>query len=135
MEAKRQERKLNFILSQTELYSHFMAKKQAPVIVNVEPGDEPNDGLSRSDALEIIKVAVDIQVKKIQNFDESVKKIKGESLDFAEPNCFKGKLKKYQIFGLNWLISLYEQGKYTSKLTSTGKYTSKLTFKVNLLPN
>ena len=27
MEARRQQRKLNFLITQTELYAHFMAKK------------------------------------------------------------------------------------------------------------
>ena len=29
---------------------------------------------------------------------------------WSEPSLFKGRLKEYQIKGLNWLINLYEQG-------------------------
>lgn len=35
MEARRQQRKLNFLITQTELYAHFMAKKLGmPVLVS-----------------------------------------------------------------------------------------------------
>ena len=33
MEARRQQRKLNFLITQTELYAHFMAKKLGKYII------------------------------------------------------------------------------------------------------
>ena len=36
LEAKRQQRKLNFLITQTELYAHFIAKK----IGNAQQGEE-----------------------------------------------------------------------------------------------
>lgn len=29
---------------------------------------------------------------------------------WSEPTMFKGRLKEYQVRGVNWLINLYEQG-------------------------
>eukprot|EP00004_Rigifila_ramosa_P010956 TRINITY_DN2311_c0_g1_i1.p1 TRINITY_DN2311_c0_g1~~TRINITY_DN2311_c0_g1_i1.p1 ORF type:complete len:1094 (-),score=195.74 TRINITY_DN2311_c0_g1_i1:317-3598(-) len=41
LEAKRQQRKLNFLLTQTELYAHFMAHKAAPESAPTAPGWHP----------------------------------------------------------------------------------------------
>lgn len=43
MEAKRQRRKLNFLITQTELYAHFMQKK----LNTVEDGDSGADRILR----------------------------------------------------------------------------------------
>ena len=55
-EAKRQSRKLNFLLTQTELYSHFVGKKiktaEAEMVegmVGVEEPDHPNEDLGLDD--------------------------------------------------------------------------------------
>lgn len=116
LEAKRQQRKLNFLLTQTELYSHFMSKKQNSQI-QIKEDDNENDGLSQKRALELAQKAAQIQLEKTQSFDKEIEQITQEKTSvtftdkkYGEPKCFIGNLKQYQIQGLNWLISLYEQG-------------------------
>ena len=134
IEIKRQERKLNFLLTQTELYSHFMAKKkvieetadQEGEILTTTIDSIENDGLSKKDAFEKAKLAVNEQMQKTKLFDDTVDEIKNSKSnetkiqnivvsssshqEFSQPKCFNGKLKKYQLEGLNWLIKLYDQG-------------------------
>lgn len=115
LEAQRQQKKLNFLLTQTELYSHFMSKKNVDV-QKIE--DTENDPLSESNALATAKQAAEEQLAKIRQFDNEVDGIKTEKTPtsveeekkFEDPKIFKGTLKKYQVEGLNWLISLYDQG-------------------------
>jgi chromatin-remodeling ATPase INO80 len=119
LEVKRQERKLNFLLTQTELYSHFMAKKKVDTleVANAED-DQENDGLSKLNAFEKAKLAVNEQMEKTKKFDDSVDEItknqkvkpQAETQEFSQPKCFGGNLKRYQLEGLNWLIKLYDQG-------------------------
>ena len=33
--------------------------------------------------------------------------------DIPQPTCFNGKLKGYQLKGMNWLANLYEQVRFT----------------------
>lgn len=117
LDAKRQQRKLNFLLTQTELYSHFMSKKQNSQ-VQIKEDDNENDGLSQKKALELAQKAAEIQLEKTKSFDKEVEEITKEKSTvitftdkkYGEPKCFIGNLKQYQVQGLNWLISLYEQG-------------------------
>jgi hypothetical protein len=125
-EMKRQEKKLNFLLTQTELYSHFMAKKE----VKVEEKEEKNkaeekevknekrdienilnkieDEKEKEIVLKNVENAVKLQNDKIKSYDQDFKK--NIELVHSQPELFQGSLKHYQLLGLNWLISLYEQG-------------------------
>ncbi|KAI0785971.1 SNF2 family N-terminal domain-containing protein [Abortiporus biennis] len=177
-EAARQARKLEFLISQTELYSHFVGNKlktaeiegegtpvEAPAGAMVD--DTAGDGLHDIDfddddhtnlhrhAKRNAQEAIAMAKRKAQEFDtqaalerktnEALKLAKGqahirddsteatgsntplvdldsEELNFQNPTSLTGELtvkqpkmlmatlKEYQLKGLNWLATLYEQG-------------------------
>ncbi|KAK7150298.1 hypothetical protein R3I93_011523 [Phoxinus phoxinus] len=168
-EAKRQQRKLNFLITQTELYAHFMGGKQnaggdgtqeeilcklddntsqrqidigGGVMVNVGQEDYDSE-YYKSQALKNAKEAYQIHQARVSAsrndmtrlFDEEAKDSRCASLhaasmsgsgfgesyslanpsiqageDIPQPTMFNGKLKGYQLKGMNWLANLYEQG-------------------------
>ncbi|TRY56987.1 hypothetical protein DNTS_023907, partial [Danionella cerebrum] len=160
-EAKRQQRKLNFLITQTELYAHFMGGKQnvgedgtqeeilkklddnssqkqidigGGVMVNVGQEDYDSE-FYKSQALKNAKEAFQIHQARTRLFDEEAKDSRCASLhaasmsgsgfgesyslsnpsiqageDIPQPTIFNGKLKGYQLKGMNWLANLYEQG-------------------------
>ncbi|KAG6842554.1 hypothetical protein C0991_000080 [Blastosporella zonata] len=182
-EAARQARKLEFLISQTELYSHFVGNKlktteiegdaegvdPTPVTDNVEPvdpttladidfDDDDQTNLHRHamhNAQEAIALAkqraelFDAQAALERKTNEALKLAKGQAhvrdgqdaaenlksnekaplvdldsdeLNFQNPTSLSGpltigqpkmlmaQLKEYQLKGLNWLATLYEQG-------------------------
>ncbi|KAM4521959.1 chromatin-remodeling ATPase INO80 isoform 1-T2 [Odontesthes bonariensis] len=165
-EAKRQQRKLNFLITQTELYAHFMGGKasiggpvgdpaQEEILrklednaaqrqidigggVMVNMGQEDYDSeYYKSQALRNAKEAYEIHQERTRMFDEEAKDSRSASLnaagslssgsgfgesyslsnpsiqagdDIPQPTIFNGKLKGYQLKGMNWLANLYEQG-------------------------
>lgn len=160
-EAKRQQRKLNFLITQTELYAHFMGGKgpgaegQEEILsqlddsaahrqidigggVMVNVGQEDYDSeFYKSQALQNAKEAFQIHQERTRMFDEEAKDSRCASLrvsgggasgsgfgesyslsnpsiqageDIPQPTIFNGKLKAYQLKGMNWLANLYEQG-------------------------
>uniref|UniRef100_A0A3B4WDG4 Chromatin-remodeling ATPase INO80 n=1 Tax=Seriola lalandi dorsalis TaxID=1841481 RepID=A0A3B4WDG4_SERLL len=167
-EAKRQQRKLNFLITQTELYAHFMSGKasvggpggdtaQEEILrkledtaaqrqidigggVMVNMGQEDYDSeYYKSQALRNAKEAYQIHQERTRMFDEEAKDSRSASLHVAggsssgagsgfgesyslsnpsihageeipQPTIFNGKLKGYQLKGMNWLANLYEQG-------------------------
>uniref|UniRef100_A0A8C9WYC2 Chromatin-remodeling ATPase INO80 n=1 Tax=Sander lucioperca TaxID=283035 RepID=A0A8C9WYC2_SANLU len=146
-EAKRQQRKLNFLITQTELYAHFMGGKASGggqidigggVMVNMGQEDYDSD-YYKSQALRNAKEAYQIHQERTRMFDEEAKDSRCASLhsavgsssgagsgfgesyslsnpsihageDIPQPTIFNGKLKGYQLKGMNWLANLYEQG-------------------------
>uniref|UniRef100_A0A667Z0I9 Chromatin-remodeling ATPase INO80 n=1 Tax=Myripristis murdjan TaxID=586833 RepID=A0A667Z0I9_9TELE len=167
-EAKRQQRKLNFLITQTELYAHFMGGKasmggaggdaaQEEILrkledtaaqrqidigggVMVNMGQEDYDSeYYKSQALRNAREAYQIHQERTRMFDEEAKDSRSASLhaagasasgsgsgfgesyslsnpsiqageDIPQPTIFNGKLKGYQLKGMNWLANLYEQG-------------------------
>ncbi|KAJ2954687.1 hypothetical protein O0L34_g2984 [Tuta absoluta] len=133
MEAKRQRRKLNFLITQTELYAHFMQKKMS---------DEGDSGADR--ILRQLDEDRDPRLSCIDNYDSEAMKAqasrnareafraeraRAQMFDAAagvddqdshsdgdrrgdhdQPNIFQGTLKGYQLKGMNWLANLYDQG-------------------------
>lgn len=131
-EAKRQERKLNFLITQTELYSHFVGKKidgqadgedstEAPLINADEPLDFDNadDAQIKYRAMLNAQNAVQSAQDKARAFNESPDE-DGEmnfqnptslgDMQLSQPKMLSCQLKEYQLKGLNWLANLYEQG-------------------------
>ncbi|CAL1585938.1 unnamed protein product [Knipowitschia caucasica] len=164
-EAKRQQRKLNFLITQTELYAHFMNGKgpgadgqdeilqqledSGPrrhidigggVVVNIGQEDYDSE-YYKSQALRNATEAFHIHQERTRLFDDDAKDSRaaagasgvsavsgasagsgfGESYslanpsiqagdDIPQPSIFNGKLKAYQLKGMNWLANLYEQG-------------------------
>ncbi|XP_061602387.1 chromatin-remodeling ATPase INO80 isoform X2 [Cololabis saira] len=163
-EAKRQQRKLNFLITQTELYAHFMSGKatmggpggdrgQEEILrklddnaaqrkidigggVMVNMGQEDYDSeYYKSQALRNAKEAYQIHQERTRMFDEDAQDSRSASMhtagglssgfgesyslanpsiqagdDIPQPTIFNGKLKGYQLKGMNWLANLYEQG-------------------------
>lgn len=153
-EAKRQQRKLNFLITQTELYAHFMSRKinglqdiQEEQILRQldEPKKETDTPLSsflkdddnydpeemKALALKNADNAYKAHLDKTVAFDAMLPPIKKESCDVQkefddnfklanplleneiehpQPSMFVGKLKSYQLKGMNWLYSLYDKG-------------------------
>ncbi|TVY34135.1 putative DNA helicase [Lachnellula subtilissima] len=130
-EANRQKRKLNFLISQTELYSHFIGKKVKTREVE-RSTDHPDEAVSEAKATEdsgasMIDVSENSTAPaKVTNFedldfdadDESVLKAAAmanaqnavqEAQNKARASTNKT-LKEYQLKGLNWLVNLYEHG-------------------------
>ncbi|KAJ7181791.1 SNF2 family DNA-dependent ATPase [Mycena crocata] len=179
-EAARQARKLEFLISQTELYSHFVGSKlktaemegdgEAPAApagadiedvdptalrdINFDDDDQRNLHLhARHNAQEAISLAkqraqqFDVQAALERKTNEALKLAKAQAhihdskdeimesatgtplvdldsdeLNFQNPTSLSGpltigqpkmlmaQLKEYQLKGLNWLATLYEQG-------------------------
>ncbi|XP_047133142.1 chromatin-remodeling ATPase INO80 isoform X1 [Hydra vulgaris] len=153
-EMKRQQRKLNFLITQTELYAHFMGRKMkgnnqdlsaqneilkkledtsvnnysynaSSVLINNEIDDYDADSM-KEQALLNAQTAVLKQQKKTNSFADAEMKpgmilssfdgaysLSEPALDegkLPQPKIFEGKLKSYQLKGMNWLVSLYEKG-------------------------
>ncbi|NXX76969.1 INO80 ATPase, partial [Urocolius indicus] len=160
-EAKRQQRKLNFLITQTELYAHFMSRKRdighdgiqeeilrkledsstqrqidigGGVVVNITQ-DDYDSNYYKAQALKNAEDAYQIHQARTRSFDEDAKESRAAALraanksgtgfgesyslanpsirageDIPQPTIFNGKLKGYQLKGMNWLANLYEQG-------------------------
>ncbi|XP_074578356.1 chromatin-remodeling ATPase INO80 [Curcuma longa] len=158
-EAKRQQQRLNFLISQTELYSHFMGNKSSTqpaetasveeeeaeppeeklTVSDLEPGEEedPEEAELKKEALRAAKQAVSQQKKITNEFDNACLKLRqvdtgdqandsiatgSSNIDLLNPSTmpvtstvqtpemFNGRLKEYQLKGLQWLVNCYEQG-------------------------
>lgn len=134
-ESQRQARKLNFLLSQTELYTHFIGKKIDTGPSTNEPErnveeldfDEADDSELEQAAMANARKAFEKNQEHARQFDgdstNEVKKIDIDSdemnfqnptslgeITIPQPKMLSCTLKEYQIKGLNWLANLYEQG-------------------------
>lgn len=129
VEAKRQQRKLNFLITQTELYAHFMSKK----LGQVSP-EEQLRILSQLDEESSTKLACDTydsdnmkevakknaldafqsEKARTMHFDQQANSCLGDFDNLEgeqpQPDMFRGQLKGYQLRGMNWLANLYSQG-------------------------
>lgn len=151
LEAKRQQRKLNFLITQTELYAHFMSKKQKDVNVestqhildnlnededdekkstSFELGDEYNVSGLKLSGYVILEWLVQVEAEKQkafanaesvyktlqttkQAFDDDLECKVGvdETVEeLPQPKMFDGCLKSYQMHGVTWLYSLFQNG-------------------------
>lgn len=132
IEAKRQQRKLNFLITQTELYAHFMSKKlgkvspdeQLRILSQLE--EEKNPRLVGIDDYDSDSVKQKAKRNAIEAFDNERARTRlfdsaassqelrlndtPENLEHPQPAIFKGNLKGYQLKGMNWLANLYDQG-------------------------
>ncbi|BES93040.1 DNA helicase [Nesidiocoris tenuis] len=128
MEAKRQQRKLNFLITQTELYAHFMSRKlgeksaeeQLRILNQLE--EEVNPRLSCIDDYDCeaekervrmrVEFAFKTEEERTREFGCAPRFAPNFGLekDLPQPNIFRGSLKGYQIKGMTWLANLYDQG-------------------------
>lgn len=127
LEAKRAQRKLNFLITQTELYAHFMANKVGSASKNEDDIlgqldekqplplttmlDEYNAENVKAKALENANRALAVHDRDTKIYDMINSEMKQEANeDRPQPKIFRGTLKQYQLKGMNWLLNLYDQG-------------------------
>ncbi|XP_028772802.1 chromatin-remodeling ATPase INO80-like [Neltuma alba] len=157
-EAKRQQQRLNFLIQQTELYSHFMQNKSNLLSSDVLPTvdekaddqdaetgssgagpseeEDPEEAELKKEALKAAQEAVSKQRKLTSAFDSECLRLRqadetdalsqevagASNIDLQTPSTmpvastvrtpemFRGRLKEYQLKGLQWLVNCYEQG-------------------------
>lgn len=134
VEVKRQQRKLNFLITQTELYAHFMSHKGelssqeeqrilnqldeelSPRLASIDNYDSE---LMKSKAQKNVQDAFVIERNRTKEFDKIAQKpalqplvdqASGSIVELPQPSFFKGVLKGYQLKGMTWLAHLYDQG-------------------------
>lgn len=127
-ESQRQAKKLNFLITQTELYSHFVgskidstAEETASAKVDFDADEESLKNAASANAQKAVLAAR----QRALAFDASEKvrdvNIDSEEMNFqnptslgdmnvTQPKLLSCQLKEYQLKGLNWLANLYEQG-------------------------
>ncbi|XP_076044329.1 chromatin-remodeling ATPase INO80 [Oratosquilla oratoria] len=149
MEVKRQQRKLNFLITLPELYAHFMKNKlgaaglendedTSSILKQLEEdgssfpmstSDEYDSEALKAQALKTAQEAYSNQQTRLSMFRSTGEGDMGEGgggggmlapksgiipgkdqKDHAQPSIFKGKLKSYQLKGMNWLANLYYFG-------------------------
>ncbi|XP_021709328.1 putative DNA helicase Ino80 [Aedes aegypti] len=135
VEAKRQQRKLNFLITQTELYAHFMSKKlgnvskeeQLKILSQLDEESNPrlaaidnyDSELMKHQAHKNAVDAFNSERARKQQFDNAVQQHmpanqkvdeSGMIIDLPQPGIFRGCLKGYQLKGMTWLANLYDQG-------------------------
>ncbi|KAK7348209.1 hypothetical protein VNO80_22759 [Phaseolus coccineus] len=87
--------RLKFLLQQTELFAHFAKGDQS--------SQKKTKGRGR-------------HASKVTEEEEDEEYLKGEEDGLSntrlvsQPSCIQGKMRDYQLAGLNWLIRLYENG-------------------------
>lgn len=129
-EARRQARKLNFLISQTELYGYFVAGK-GKTLQDLDDVNksynivDSNIDFADIDENSLLSKASELAMKAAQNtlintreFDtkfnlnaENSSALTNTTYEVTQPRIVTGvKLKDYQVKGLSWLVSLYEQG-------------------------
>lgn len=134
-EARRQAKKLNFLITQTELYSHFIARKSAVAAAptsttsttlnnTTDFADIDDEELRREAERKAIQAAKSHH-QRMDNFSvgkPTTDPTMLDSLNFQNPTLLDGQvevlqpdllkcqLKGYQLKGLTWLANLYEQG-------------------------
>ena len=123
LEAKRQQRKLNFLITQTELYAHFLSKKvsvqkeeqeilksleETPLTLQSGVEDDYDPEVDKQEVIGNVKSAVEAHHKHQNGFGSEQKDVLTEE-ELSEPKMFDGVLKPYQKKGMNWLHSLYER--------------------------
>ncbi|KAL3334742.1 hypothetical protein AABB24_031127 [Solanum stoloniferum] len=88
--------RLKYLLQQTELFAHFAKGEQSTA-------PKKTKGRGRH-ASKITEEEEDEEYLK----DED--ELSGNTRLVAQPSCIQGKMRDYQLAGLNWLIRLYENG-------------------------
>lgn len=134
LEVKRQQRKVNFLITLPELYAHFMKNKMGSVSLEDEDTSTilkqleddtsmPQSSIDDYDceamkvqALKTAQEAYSNQQAKLSLFSGSEGKCapepgrSKECKEHPQPLIFKGILKSYQMNGMNWLANLYYFG-------------------------
>ncbi|KAK4313950.1 hypothetical protein Pmani_014747 [Petrolisthes manimaculis] len=128
LEVKRQQRKVNFLITLPELYAHFMKNKMdgdigdedtSAILKQLE--DDPSAPTTATDDYDCEAMKVQALKTAQEAYSNQQAKLSlfsgiggfgpgGEPLEHAQPDIFCGVLKSYQLNGMNWLANLYYFG-------------------------
>ncbi|PNT71811.1 hypothetical protein BRADI_2g35740v3 [Brachypodium distachyon] len=89
--------RLKYLLQQTEIFAHF-AK-----------GSQSAEKKTRGRGRHASKVTEEEEDEEYLKEEDGLDSAGGTRL-LAQPSCINGKMRDYQLAGLNWLIRLYENG-------------------------
>ncbi|XP_066306324.1 probable chromatin-remodeling complex ATPase chain [Miscanthus floridulus] len=90
--------RLKYLLQQTEIFAHF-AK-----------GSQSNEKKPRGRGRHASKMTEEEEDEEYLKEEEDALAGAGGTRLLTRPACIKGKMRDYQLAGLNWLIRLYENG-------------------------
>ncbi|KAG9144378.1 hypothetical protein Leryth_017508 [Lithospermum erythrorhizon] len=91
--------RLKYLLQQTELFAHFAKSEPSST-------QKKNKGKGRHAS----KVTEEEEDEEYLKEEEDGLSGAGNTRLLAQPSCIQGKMRDYQLAGLNWLIRLYENG-------------------------
>ncbi|PIN03974.1 Chromatin remodeling complex WSTF-ISWI, small subunit [Handroanthus impetiginosus] len=91
--------RLNYLLQQTELFAHFAKGDQSASQMKAK-------GRGRHAS----KITEEEEDEECLKEEEDGLSGTGNTRLVAQPSCIQGKMRDYQLAGLNWLIRLYENG-------------------------
>lgn len=120
MESMMQKKRLEFIMRKSEIYTHFMAKKLG-VAEEVKDGMRGEVDIDEKEAENAVLDIIKNREKEKKKYSVPMKTDKSDEIRldtvdtsmstvFGQPSSLTGTLKEYQIKGLRWLDSLYQQG-------------------------
>ena len=124
-ESLKQRKRLEYIMRQSDIYSHFMAQKLG--IAPAHTATVSSMGADEENARESVRSMIKEHREHLEKFgsngtnNEDLKEIGLTGLDRVDdtkifsrieyaPPHFAGELKDYQMKGLRWLDNLYDQG-------------------------
>ncbi|KQK04320.1 hypothetical protein BRADI_2g12950v3 [Brachypodium distachyon] len=90
--------RLKYLLQQTEIFAHF-AK-----------GSQSKEKKSRGRGRHASKMTEEEEDEEYLKEEEDALAGSGGTRLLTQPSCINGKMRDYQLAGLNWLIRLYENG-------------------------
>ncbi|CAM6081834.1 unnamed protein product [Calypogeia fissa] len=93
--------RLKFLLKQTEIFAHFAQPTN-------EPGGAARKGKGRG--RHSSKLTEEEEDEEYLKEEEDALGGTGGTRLLVQPTCIVGKMRDYQLAGLNWLIRLYENG-------------------------
>lgn len=110
--AEQAEARLKYLLSQSDIFSHFGVGNKAAAMVD-ESSMPPPSGKSRSDRRGAATEELDEDEIAIMNQEDDVEEkapAQHHTLDVQPSWVSGGQMRQYQLEGLNWMIRLYENG-------------------------
>lgn len=109
-EEEREQRKLNYLIDQTELYAHFVLRGEHERLRRAKVECTDDEGMMKEVGEQLEKFKQ--EDKSTRANDDGITNIKNTTRTQSVPTLrhFKANLKEYQAKGVCWLINLYNQG-------------------------